>query len=77
MTVAELLASSQFAHNQYRNALRARKSADAADWLMTAYQRRMDADTQDPSHIEAAWRDELPRFKHEDLVTFYREKLAI
>ncbi len=75
MTVRELLDQSHTAHNNYRNAVRERRTSDANDWLMTAATRRKEAHAADPQHTDLAWDDEALKYPHVALTEFYEKTL--
>lgn len=91
MSVGELLAAARVEHDLYRrnvphlrpgpNAKLVTVSGDEAKsiaHLRQALKLRLEADERDPKHTDPAWSEELTttKHRHNDLVNWYRTKLA-
>lgn len=90
MTIGELLSAARSEHEQYRaNVPHMRAGsggklqaitgdADASIAHMTeALRLRLEADAQDPQHLDPAWAMDLAsRFRHNDVVQWYQDRLA-
>lgn len=90
MTIGELLAAARKEHELYRaNVPHMRAgvggklqaisgNADASIAHMTeALRLRLEADAQDPQRRDPAWANDLAaRFRHNDVVAWYQERLA-
>ena len=77
MTVADLLAESQNAHEAAKHARRQGRVDDNRAALQTAQRTRQWAHEKDPMHTDQAWDQErAQRYHHADLLTFYATELA-
>jgi hypothetical protein len=91
MTVAEQLALARKAHEEYRRNIPHMRHSVAAGKaeavtgdesksiaaLREALRLRIEADAQDPEHLDPAWQDDrAQQYRNETLVRFYTEVLA-
>jgi hypothetical protein len=89
MTVGDLLASSRRAHLDFLMARRDGRTAEIRPAILKAHGLRQEAQAQDPTHLDTAWRDDLrAQFAtvspailqdldiHDDLLNFYASELA-
>ena len=74
--VATLLAQSHAAHLAYRTAVNEQDKAEALTQLKEAQRTRLEAHAKDPQHTSPAWAGEvLQKFKHDELVEFYKAQV--
>lgn len=81
MSVADLLQQSRDAHQRYRAALPNRQgyvgnAIIARGALQDAQTARLAAVAADPTHSDAAWKDEPITHDHDELLDFYAQQLA-
>ena len=73
--VEDLLQRSMAAHQDYRQAKRARDATSARVALIRADKLRKEAHAADPEHTAPAWTATAKTYPHDALLVFYAEQL--